>query len=311
VLAALAYVIWPTAVLFASDLYSEPLGTFCFMGFLACALTFAADKKAWIAVLSGALLGYAVLTRPNFVFMLAFATLWLCWVFRRTPRTLLAGMLLPTAAIAVIFPWSIRNYFVLHRLVPLSTMGGSGLLQGNNRIVASDPKLHGYSIWDSRIPEYHDALHSAGDEIERDRRAGAFAVQWLKEHRNEWLSLAVAKIIRGWTPVLQSNSPALYRVLTLLSWGPVLLLFLASFIPTFAAALKRAEPRLLLHLAIVNALLINVIFWGELRYRHGVEPLCLIWAALSAVTIYDWVRKETPAGVTLESPREPFAAAPV
>src|SRR5205085_1845579 len=118
------------------------------------------------------------------------------------------------------------------RFIPLSTMGGSALLQGNNRIVATDPGLYGYSTWDSRIPEYRDALKSAGDEVERDRRAGQFAVDWLKANRELWPQLAVNKIVRGWTPFLQPNSPRLYRIGTLVSWGPVLLLFLVGFVPT-------------------------------------------------------------------------------
>jgi hypothetical protein len=182
----------------------------------------------------------------------------------------------------------VRNYRVFDAFVPISTMSGSGLLQGNNRIVATDPKYFGYSIWDTRIPEYREALHSANDEVERDRRAKTFAVQWLKENPDKWWFLARVKFVRAWTPFLQPQTARLYRIGMLVSWGPVLVLFVPAFLVTLLSALRRKDPSLLLHLAIVNFMLITLIFWGESRYRHGIEPLCLIWAAATVVQLAKW-----------------------
>src|SRR5205823_3352995 len=153
-----------------------------------------------------------------------------------------AALAVHVLSIAVLVPWAARNYRVFHAFIPFSTMGGSVLLQGNNRIVSEDPLYYGYSVWDTDLAEYRDALRSAGDEVERDRRAGRFAVDWLKAHPGRWLFLARVKTERAWTPFLQPHSPRLYRLGTLLSWGPVLLVLLAAYPATLAAALRAGDP---------------------------------------------------------------------
>ncbi len=282
-LAAAVYTVWPLSLIYAIQIASEPLGTLLFLGFLLACLRFA-ERPTWgRAAVAGILLGLAILTRPNPVFMIPLTGLWALWQFRRDRRALLKGLAIPVLAIATMVPWWVRNYQVFHTFIPLSTMGGSGLLQGNNRIVATDPDYHGYSIWDTQIPEYADALKSAGDEVERDRRAKQFAIQWLKDNPDKWFSLAVAKLVRGWTPFLQPSSPRLYRLGTLLSWGPVLVLFLIAVVPTLVGFLRSGHPGWLIHLAIASSLIINLMFWGETRYRHSIEPLCILLAAQAVV----------------------------
>jgi 4-amino-4-deoxy-L-arabinose transferase-like glycosyltransferase len=284
-LAAAGYAVWPTAILYSADLLSEPLGTLCFLCFVALCLRFAKTAGVWTAVLAGLMLGYALLTRPNVVFMVPLVGLWVLWLTRRRLAFFLKGALIPVCATACLIPWTVRNYFVFNAFIPISTLSGSGLLQGNNRIVATDPKYRGYSHWDSLIPEYREALVSANDEVERDRRAKKFAIRWLNDNKDKWLFLAKAKFVRAWTPFLQPHTPRVFRVGMLVSWGPVLVLFAVAFFPTLWAALRRREPSLLLHLSIVNFVAITLIFWGETRYRHGIEPLCLVWAALTVMYV--------------------------
>ena len=213
--------------------------------------------------------------------MVPLVGLWILWLFRRPTVSLLKGCVIPAMAVAVLVPWTIRNYLVFHEFIPISTLSGSGLLMGNNRIVVTDPMYFGYSIWDTKIPEYREAIQSANDEVIRDRRAKAFAIQWLKDNPDKWWFLARAKFVRAWTPFLQPHTPRLYRVGMIVSWGPVLVLFALAFFPTMIGALRRREPSLLLHLVIVEFMMITLIFWGESRYRHSIEPICLIWAAVA------------------------------
>ena len=81
----------------------------------------------------------------------------------------------------------------------------------------------------------------------------------------------------------------------LLSWGPVLILFLIAVIPTLVGFLRSNHPGWIIHLVIVNGLIINIVFWGYARYRHRLfEPVCIIiaiealvvgWQALSRLTV--------------------------
>jgi 4-amino-4-deoxy-L-arabinose transferase-like glycosyltransferase len=279
VLSASAYTVWPLALYYSAQLLSESLGTLWFLWFVLECIRFA-DRPTWGgAAWAGVLLGLAILTRPNPIFMIPLTGLWALWQFRRSRSTLLKGLAIPLLAVATMVPWWIRNYAVFQTFIPISTLGGSGLLQGNNRIVVTDHRYYGYSVWDTKIPEYRDALRSANDEVERDRRAKQFAIQWLKDHPDQWPFLAGAKLIRAWTPFLRSHTPSLYRVGTLLSWGPVLILFLVAFVPTWVGFLRSGNPGWLIHLTVVNNLIITLLFWGETRYRYSIEPLCIILAA--------------------------------
>lgn len=288
--AAATYAVYPSALFFSTLLMSEALGTLWFLGFIQSCLWFT-DRPSWgRASLAGLLLGLSILTRPNPVFMIPLTGLWAIWQFRRSPATLVKGLTIPVVAVATMVPWIVRNYLVFGAFIPISTMGGSGLLMGNNRIVSTDPMYHGYVIWDTKIPEYRDALASANNELERDRRARAFAIEWLKDNPDKWWSLVRDKTLRAWTPFLQPHSPRIYRIGTLVSWGPVLVLFLLALVPTLVFFLRGGNPGWIIHLTFINSTIISLIFWGELRYRYSVEPLCIILAMAAVVYGFEQIR---------------------
>ncbi|MGA2257283.1 MAG: hypothetical protein ABSG53_21720, partial [Thermoguttaceae bacterium] len=193
-------------------------------------------------------------------------------------------------AIAVVSPWTIRNYAVFGRFIPLTTMGGSVLLQGNNDIVASDPDLYGYNVWDTLIPGCAPLLRAPDNEIQRDRVAQHLAVEWIKGHPEKWLYLAQAKLRRGFTPFLQPRVSIYYRLVYAAIWGSVLLFFLLGFVPSLVSSLKQGSPSWLNHLAILHFVVLTVVFFGFARYRYSVEPLCLMIAVWTASSIWNWWR---------------------
>jgi 4-amino-4-deoxy-L-arabinose transferase-like glycosyltransferase len=91
--------------------------------------------NTWAWLLPGALLGLMCLIRPEYMFVaivliaLALATIWR----KRDLRSAIA----PTAVLAlscalVILPWTIRNFVVLDRVVPISTGSGKALYVGTS-----------------------------------------------------------------------------------------------------------------------------------------------------------------------------------
>jgi 4-amino-4-deoxy-L-arabinose transferase-like glycosyltransferase len=291
-LAAAGYALYPMAVLQSGDILSEPLGVLLFLLFLDLALRFGRDGTWSAAIGSGVVLGLALLTRANYVLMIPLLVLWAVVQFRSRPRLLLrAGAMLIVAAL-VMAPWVARNYQVFGRFIPFSTAGGSALLQGNNRVVVTDPRLYGYSVWDTQLEEYRDALRAAGDEVERDRRAKEFAVQWLKANTDQWGFLLAQKFVRSWTPYLQHNPSAAHRMMYLGTWGPILVLFCVAVVPTLVRALRTRDPAWLLHLAVLHFVLNSLVFFANIRYRAPVDPICLILAAWTVTRLRAWRRPE-------------------
>lgn len=282
--ATVAYAVYPTAMLHSGALLSESLATLWFTWFVLACLQFAAKPTLPRAAWAGVLLGLAMLTRASAVFMVPLAVVWALAQFRRQQWAL--ALAIPVVSVMTLIPWAARNYRIFGAFIPLSTQGGSALLQGNNRIVATDPSLYGYSIWDTKIPEYHDALKAQNDELRRDKLAMRLAIEWLKDNPGKWPYLVQAKLRRGFTPFLQPTSPKLYRIGMLISWGPVLLLFGAAFFPTLYVFLKQSQPGWVLHLGVLHYAINTVVFFGYSRYRYPIEGLCLVLASAAAVWLW-------------------------
>lgn len=303
-MAAAAWAIWPTAVFNAVGLWSEPLSTFLYLLLFLAAFRFA-DSPGWReAALVGLLLGLNLLSHASRVLFIPFLGLWVLVQFRSAPRVWLRATAIPLVAALCLAPWTIRNWIQFHHFIPFSTMGGSVLLQGNNRIVATDPEYWGYNIWDTNIPEYADQLRAPNDEIQRDQIAGQLAKQWISENRALLPGMLIKKVARGWTPLLQARTAFPLRLIMLLSWGPVLLLLLIGLIPTARRFLRERNPGILLHFALLDVVVLNLIFFGFARYRLPVEPFALLLAAWTLTWLAAKLHLRVPGvGETLAPPR--------
>jgi len=281
--AAAIWAFWPQSIYLSGTLASESLALLALLWLVLAALKFAQQPSLRGAIIAGAILGANLLLHPSRLFLFPVLALWAIVQFRTSWRALGLAILVPVIAILFLVPWVIRNEKVFGRFIPFSTMGGSVLLQGNNRITATDPEYLGYNVWDTDIPEYRDALRAPNDEFARDSVAKSLATAWLKANRGQWIPMAIAKIRRGWTPVLQSHTPRMQRLAMLLSWGPVLVAFVIGFIPWLLLFLRKRHPGWLLHMVILHMVALNVIFFGLARYRYVVEPFCVLLAVGTVV----------------------------
>jgi 4-amino-4-deoxy-L-arabinose transferase-like glycosyltransferase len=294
-LAAAIYAIWPTALIYTSQLASETPYTFLFCGFILLSLEFAERKTLSWAIAAGFVLGFSLLTRGNAIFMVVLMVPWGLWQFRRLPRAMLRSMAIPAVALLTLVPWTIRNYRVFHAFVPFQSGGGDVLLGSNNRIIANDPSYYGYWIYAvSDLPEYRAQITAPNNEIVRDQVEKHLAVQWLRDHPETWWYFAETRFRRSWTPFLQAKSPRVFRIGMLVSYGPILLLFVFGVFPTLIRALKTNSPAWLLHLGILHFVLTAEVFWGSSRFRYPVEGLIIVVASETLVRLYGYFRSRGP-----------------
>ena len=286
--AAAVWAVWPVSIYLSGSLLSDQLATLTLLWLVLVLLGYAVRPTLNGALFAGFLLGVNLLVHPSRLFLLPMLGLWVVVQFWGSWRAFVMSALIPIVAVLLLVPWIARNERVFHRFIPFSTMGGSVLLQGNNRIVATDPEYLGYNVWDTAIPEYADALKAPNDEFGRDSVAKRLATEWIGTHRDRWLPMAIAKIRRGWTPFLQAHTPLSQRLAMLISWGPVLLLLLIGFVPLLLKFLRARDPGWLLHAAILHMVALDVVFFGLARYRYVVEPYCVLLAAGTVV----WLVKQ-------------------
>jgi 4-amino-4-deoxy-L-arabinose transferase-like glycosyltransferase len=285
-LAVALYALWPTALQYSSQLGSEPLYTFLFCGFLWLSLRFA-EQPSWPrSIAAGLLLGFAMLTRGNAVIMVALLVPWSVWQFRKTPRLMLRGLAISFVAVAVLTPWILRNYAVFHAFIPFETGGGDVALGSYNRVIATDPLYYGYWVYPtSELPEYRAQIIAPNNELVRDHVETHLAMQWARSHPDKWWYLVESRFRRSWTPFLQPESPRLFRIGMMVSWGPVLILLALGFFPMAIWFLRTGNPAWLLHLGVLHFALTALIFWGASRFRYPVEGLCLLIASATLVWI--------------------------
>jgi 4-amino-4-deoxy-L-arabinose transferase-like glycosyltransferase len=286
---AAIWAVYPTSLMFSADLLSEALAAFLFLAYLAACATWAARPRWAGALGAGAALGLCLLAHPSKIVMVPLALVWAVGQWRRQPSRMVQAIAIPLVALAVVAPWTIRNYVVFKKFIPLSTMGGSSLLQGNNDVVASDPALRGYCVWDTQIPGCAELLRAPDDEVQRDRVAQRLAVEWIKGHPETWLLLAQAKVRRGFTPFLQQGN-VYYRLAYAAVWGSILLLLMIGFVPSLVSSLRQGSPSWLIHLGILHFVVLTVVFFGFARYRFSIEPLCIMIAVWTVDVIWQWRR---------------------
>ena len=295
-LTAGVYAVWPTALLYSSLLGSEPLYTFLFCWSVLRSLQFAEQPTWRRAVEAGVLLGLAMLTRGNAVMMVVLMIPWGIVQFRKTPRLVVRACAIPLIATLMLLPWTIRNYRVLHAFIPIETGGGDVLLGSYNRVIANDPFYYGYWVFPtSELPEYTHQITAPNDEVKRDGIEIRLAEQWILDHPEKWWYLLESRFRRSWTPFLQPQSPLLYRLGMMLSWGPVLLLLILGFVPTAIYFLCTNHPGWIIHIGISHFILTALVFWGASRFRYPVEGLCIILALATLV----WLCKRVTSLTTI------------
>jgi hypothetical protein len=81
----------------------------------------------------------------------------------------------------------------------------------------------------------------------------------------------------------------------LVTWGPVLTLFILGFFPSaiyFLHFLRANHPGWILHLGVLHFVLTALVFWGASRFRYPVEGLCIILAMAALGSICQRVYRQ-------------------
>jgi 4-amino-4-deoxy-L-arabinose transferase-like glycosyltransferase len=280
--AGIAAAVHPILVNSASQPYNENLFFFFFAAAIWAFLVWFQTQQLRWAILCGAMIGFCMLTRENGLLLLVAMGLVVLIAWPPTYRTLQGYSTVALVTIAVVAPWTIRNYVRFGIFVPVASIVGEDLVEGNNQCIASESVLEPYWAegpcpW---VNEQRRTILQAGTAnsrmpvvVRRDRASQRVAVQFILSHPRSYAKLAFR---RFWTTLLpydpRGNQRPHERAALFLYW---LALFPAGFIGV-AAQFKRIEAgRLLLALLIILNLLsiAAVLYWSDLRFRVGIDLL--------------------------------------
>lgn len=210
-LAAFLTAIYPGFLTNAHLLLSETLFIlFMLLAFVFVAMAFEAKNPRtglWL-VGAGAAWGMTALTRGITLYFTPFFAVWVAWtlwrIFKRTPKSVVSipapvralsmASLFIVGTVAVIAPWTLRNYLLFHQVVLLETKGGVNLWLGNSPYTPNDFIRN---VWKVGVREpILQALPA--DELQRDRTAYTLALNYIRAEPATFLARVPIKFADFW-----------------------------------------------------------------------------------------------------------------
>jgi 4-amino-4-deoxy-L-arabinose transferase-like glycosyltransferase len=225
-----------------------------------------------LALAAGMLSGVAILARPVMLFFLPLAAIWLV----RRRHTSLAVVMLVTA-LAVVAPWTARNYRVYDRFVLVASEGGVTFWTGNHPLARGEGDLAANPAIKAADLEFR-AAHPGLSAEELEPLYYRDALRHIAAHPGWWLGLVARKAFYTVVPAGPSYTLHSMRYLgaTLVSYLAVLV----AAVPGLRIIRKsRTRPTALLLLA-ASTVLVSLVFFPQERFRIPViDPTLIVLAA--------------------------------
>jgi 4-amino-4-deoxy-L-arabinose transferase-like glycosyltransferase len=268
--AAAATAVDPTLVWYSAHLWSEPLFLVLLWWGLERAL--AADEGGLGAAAgSGMLLGLAALTREVPLYFLPILALWL--LGRRDRASVVRAAILVAAAVATVAPWTLRNWVRFGAIVPVSTMGGRALWEGN-------------TLGDrGQLYSEHDRISREEGQVAAYRHAVREGLGAIRERQPRWIldktpgeldelfaptNMIVVHVQKGAYGPPRLRDAWLAAAITFPPYVAAIALFIVGL-----ARIRWTRPRVLLVLFFAFYVLLHLVVHGHHRFRLPLLPVIL------------------------------------
>ena len=274
VLAALAYALYPPAVLGATFILSETLYTFLMLLFVFTCLQGMRSRRYALFAVSGIFLGLSTLTRPGALplplVLLVIAVIW--------KRDMYKGFLVLAVAFSLtMLPWGLRNKRDMGKFIPTSTLVGGNLYKGNHL-----PTQGAYFMSTDSLLTDEIKLEVAGaTEVERDSILQAEAIKMIKSQKAGTAALAIKKIPRLWFNLGYGRKPST-KSLAIAGLHAVFLL-----LGIYGLARTPAATRYLNMVPVTTIVLSTILYLAvaaEVRFVFPLIPLLLPYSAYGLVS---------------------------
>lgn len=183
--------------------------------------------------------------------------------------------------IILMSPWWMHQYHKYGQFVRLNLGDGIVLYSGNNNINKS-----GGGIGSSKKGKDMDLslFSNIKDPIKKNNAMKQAAYDFIVNNPKRFVELAGLKFVRFWRlwPYAPEYEKPFYIIVSLLSYGVVLLLSILFLIKLKTNDFRRVLPMLLIaaYFTVVHMVLI-----GSIRYRLPIEPFLLIFSSAYLVNL--------------------------
>lgn len=271
--AALLVAFWPTGLLYTPQLLSETLFVFLLMLALWLAWVFRTWAAIWLSLV-GLVLGAATLTRQTGLIIAGAVGGWALWdgSFGEVRLKLLRPVMILFFLMIAILPWTVRNYLLIGKFIPLTSEGGSSLWIANN------PMADGTGAEKVKDMPTIRAL----PEVERGAAYQSLAVQFIRENPAQFVRLSLRRLLYFWH--LGYHGEGLAEIGFLLVYLPMLALACVGVWRGWEV--NRAAALLLLTVPAALTL-VHMFFLPVGRYRLPAEMVACLFAGLAISRIWE------------------------
>jgi 4-amino-4-deoxy-L-arabinose transferase-like glycosyltransferase len=318
-LAGLGVALYPSLIYISGFFYVSSVETFL-LALSIYLLSLSSKKDSFLfLLLSGLVIGITALCRPASLALLPFAVCFVLFTFAGSAfrRTLFSVSLVFIVSLTI-FPWTMRNYAVYKRFIPVSTGSGLFLWRGNNELArgGSDDRYldpGAGEVWTSRLKElepdrresviqtYAKVRQDLGalDPAGYDRYLLRLALAYMAEHPFRSIGLFIYKVgtlYTAFTPLRAENKEYIStkkRFVFSLLFYPTLLL--GAFGALYG--IRDWRKYLVLYLPIIALTLGYGVLTAAARFRVPIEPYIIIFASYGCFIVWDFfcARRSLPA----------------
>ena len=234
------------------------------------------------AAVAGLLFGLSALVRELSLYLVPLVALWLLRPARGSGKAPGSGRRVVALALGLLLsiaPWTVRNAIKFHAFIPVSTMGGLNLWQGNTTLTHV---------------QIYEVLETVGGPVEQDRYCRRMAWRTIRDRQPWWI---VEKLRDEMPEFWKASSEVLDHLGGREACGPLAprtlvpleLAFVGPYLVVlafFLVGLARLRPTgggwlLLVLLAAYN--LAHVAAYATTRFRVPVLPVVFMVAAAAAL----------------------------
>ncbi len=297
VLAGVIAAIYPELYIYDGWLYTESLYTFLLLALCYGLYRLQRSPEGsrwWLWIGYGVLLGLLSLTRPNGIIVLGLLLIWaivMIWVKSMSLRATVKGVTATTLiALALIAPWTLRNYLVSHAFIPVATGDGIVLLGAYNDEILTRP---GYAVsWINPLASSPAVTRpfplftcTPSCQVAQEASYREHAGQWIQEHITSMPYLLEFHFLNMWQPDTREADLPTDRFPQQLSSRIVSAMMKTFPIPIFILAalgllvtFRRWRELLFVYFMILLTIAECLVFYGSARFRAPIEPMLILLA---------------------------------
>jgi hypothetical protein len=240
-------------------------------------------RRGWIQL--GILIGLQLLLRPDILIGGVLFAAWL--LFWNRSRSTWQGMAIALLiSLAVVVPWTLRNYQTFHKFVLVSANSGMNLYEGNNYVATGEFRANLPTNESTMEFAKITAYQNTHDAIDLDKYRFELAEQWIIDHPGKAVKLDLKKIWYHWfgRPIMGEQFHYQFQGMAnaFRIAGVVMLLFALYGL----YCIRDNKLRSLLLVVFFYSTLVSAIFFVQSRHRIlKVDPFLLPLAVIGVVNV--------------------------